>query len=73
MSTSTPIAPPPASTPLDSGDGDADRGRLTFVESILDNLSAWTVIASAVGLLYLVWATIEILSRYLGHMPSVAP
>ena len=49
-------------------DGDV-RGR--FTESLLDNLSAWTVIALVIGVLYLVWATIEILSRYVHGIPSV--
>ena len=47
--------------------------RPTITESILDNLSAWTVIAAAIGLLYLVWATLEILSRYVGGVPKVLP
>lgn len=47
--------------------------RTTIAESILDNLSAWTVIAAAIGLLYLVWATLEILSRYVGGVPKVLP
>ena len=42
-----------------------------LVESLLDNLSAWTVIAAAIAFLYLVWATIEILSRYVGPLPKV--
>lgn len=42
-----------------------------LVESLLDNLSAWTVIAAAIAFLYLVWATIEILSRYVGSLPKV--
>jgi len=50
---------------------DDPRGRLT--ESLLDNLSAWTVIALVIGVLYLVWATIEILSRYVGVLPKVGP
>jgi len=44
-----------------------------MVEAIMDNLSFWTVIAAAIGLLYLIWATLEILSRYVGHVPSVLP
>jgi hypothetical protein len=43
--------------------------RLT--EAILDNLSGWTVVALLIGLLYLVWATLEIMSRYIGGLPSV--
>ena len=42
-----------------------------LVESLLDNLSVWTVIAAAIAFLYLVWATIEILSRYVGALPKV--
>lgn len=49
-----------------------DEPRSTgLVESLLDNLSAWTVIAAAIAFLYLVWATIEILSRYVGPLPKV--
>lgn len=44
-----------------------------LVESLLDNLSAWTVVASAIAFLYLVWATLEILSRYVGALPKVGP
>ena len=49
-------------------DGDP-RSRLT--ESLLDNLSAGTVISLTIGVLYLVWATIEILTRYVDGIPSV--
>lgn len=42
-----------------------------MTESILDNLSAWTVVALLIGLLYLVWATLEILSKYIGGLPPV--
>jgi hypothetical protein len=44
-----------------------------LIESLLDNLPVWTVIASAIAFLYLVWATIEILSRYVGPLPKVGP
>ena len=47
------------------------RGGL--VEGIFDNLSMWTVIAAAISFLYLVWATLEILSRYVGGLPKVGP
>lgn len=50
---------------------DAEASALT--ESILDNLSAWTVVSLLIGVLYLVWATLEILSRYVGGIPSVGP
>jgi hypothetical protein len=45
----------------------------SLVESIFDNLSFWTLVSAAIGLLYLIWATIEILSRYVGHLPNVSP
>lgn len=45
----------------------------SLVESLLDNLPAWTVVASAVAFLYLVWATLEILGRYVGPLPKVTP
>lgn len=51
-------------------DGDEPRPQ-GLVESILDNLPAWTVVAAAIAFLYLVWATLEILSRYVGGIPSV--
>ncbi|HEY7793520.1 MAG TPA: hypothetical protein VIA10_05895 [Gaiellaceae bacterium] len=54
--------------PLAPDEGEAGNA---FTESILDNLSAWTVIALLIGLLYLVWATLEILSKYAGSIPSV--
>ena len=50
---------------------DEHETRTAFTESILDNLSAWTVIALVIGLLYLVWATLAILGTYVGELPSV--
>jgi hypothetical protein len=50
-----------------------ERAPQSLVESILDNLSLWTVVAATVGLLYLVWATLEILSRYVGGIPALTP
>lgn len=73
MSTRTPAVPPSAPPVIEPDGSSGAPGRFAFVESILDNLSAWTVIAAAIGLLYLVWATLEILSRYLGHVPSLTP
>lgn len=49
----------------------AETGSTGLVESLLDNLSAWTVLAAAIAFLYLVWATLEILSRYVGPLPKV--
>lgn len=45
--------------------------RSALTESILDNLSAWTVVALLIGLLYLVWATLAILEKYVGDIPAV--
>ncbi|MEX2646660.1 MAG: hypothetical protein WD249_10390 [Gaiellaceae bacterium] len=52
---------------------DEAEARTRLTESILDNLSAWTVVALLIGLLYLVWATLEILGKYLGGIPSIGP
>ena len=74
LTTTTPGVPPSVPTALDSPDpGNGAHVRVGFVEAIFDNLSFWTVISAAIGLLYLVWATLEILSRYVGHVPSMAP
>lgn len=45
----------------------------SVTESVLDNLSAWTVVAAAVSLLYLVWVTFEVLNKYVGIVPKVGP
>jgi hypothetical protein len=45
--------------------------RTALTESILDNLSAWTVIALLIGVLYLVWATLAVLDAYVGDIPRV--
>ena len=74
LTTTTPGVPPSVPTALDSPDpGNGAHVRVGFVEAIFDNLSFWTVISAAIGLLYLVWATLEILSRYVGHVPSMTP
>ena len=52
-------------------DEGSETRRMRLVASILDNLPMWTVIAAAIAFLYLVWATLEILSRYVGGIPSV--
>jgi hypothetical protein len=44
-----------------------------IVEGLLDNLPVWTIVAAAIAFLYLVWATLEILSRYVGGLPKVTP
>jgi hypothetical protein len=63
---------PPAAESLPDPEG-GNRTRPSMVEAIMDNLSFWTVISAAIGLLYLIWATLEILNRYVGHVPSVLP
>ncbi len=63
---------PPAAQSLPDPEG-GDRTRPSMVEAIMDNLSFWTVISAAIGLLYLTWATLEILNRYIGDIPSVLP
>ena len=45
----------------------------SLTESLLDNLPVWTIVSAAISFLYLVWATIEILSRYTGAIPKVSP
>jgi hypothetical protein len=61
---------PRADSPAHEEAPEEARGT-SLVEAILDNLSAWTVIAAAIAFLYLVWATVEILSRYVGPLPKV--
>ena len=58
-------------TPDEAGENQRTRTRL--IESIFDNLSLWTVLAAAISFLYLVWATLDVLGRYLGGIPSVGP
>ena len=65
-----PAAPGQTGGELASAD---DVPATALTESLLDSLPAWTVVAAAVALLYLVWATIEILGRYVGPLPSVGP
>lgn len=50
---------------------DETEARTALTESILDNLSAWTVVAVLIGLLYLVWATLVILETYVGDVPAL--
>jgi len=65
--TPPPETQPPPAEPL------APPPRTRFVEAVLDNLPGWTVVAAAIAFLYLVWATLEILGRYLEAIPSVTP
>ena len=52
---------------------EAPPARSGITERILDNLPLWMVVSAAIGLLYLVWATLEILSRYVGAVPKITP
>jgi hypothetical protein len=47
------------------------RQRLT--ESVLDNLVAWAFIAGVIAILYETWATLRILTKYVGQLPGVSP
>ena len=55
--------------PEETGEGP----RTNLIEAIFDNLSMWTVLAAAISFLYLVWATLDVLSRYVGGVPKVGP
>lgn len=47
--------------------------RPSLTELVIDNLPAWAVVAAAISLLYLVWATLEVLDKYTGLIPKVGP
>src|SRR5262249_53699872 len=47
--------------------------RSGLTQALLANRPARTVIAAAIAFLYLVWATVEILSRYVGPLPKLGP
>ncbi len=51
--------------------GEGQRQRLT--ESILDNLAAWAFIAGVIAVLYEIWASLRILTKYVGQLPGVSP
>jgi hypothetical protein len=68
----TPAAePPPAEEPIPLAAVPEGPPPGSVTESVLDNLSAWTVIAAAVSFLYLVWVTLEVLDRYVRFLPKV--
>ena len=54
-------------------DAKAPTTRQKMTESVLDNLGAWAVIAAAIALLFEVWATIRILTKYVGGIPGIGP
>lgn len=49
---------------------DRDTG---LIESILDNLPAWAFVALAIAALYLVWASLTVLDKFVNRFPGVAP
>lgn len=57
----------------DGGQPASAPRRPSITEAVLDNLPAWTVVAAAITLLYLVWATIDVLNVFAGDLPSVVP
>lgn len=61
----------PAAEPAAAEETPEEARRTGLVEMLLDNLPVWTVIAAAIAFLYLVWATVEILSRYVGPLPKI--
>ncbi len=50
-----------------------DEQRRPIVAQILDNLMLWLFMAAAIGFLYMVWATVEILNHYVGQMILYTP
>lgn len=58
-----PFAPPDDATPEEFDAGVTER--------VFDNLAAWGFIAVAIAVLYLVWATIEILTQMTGPLPGM--
>jgi len=53
------------------GPGEPEGNRL--VESLLDNLPAWAFLALAIAALYMVWATLVIVEKYVGDLPTFIP
>lgn len=53
--------------------GERSRGWGSLIEAVLDNLPAWAFVALAISALYLVWATLVVLEKYVGGLPGVAP
>ena len=70
MSTTTPGSDEKPTAAVGAADPPSST---SFIEAILDSLPTWTIIAAAIALLYLVWATLEILARYVEFVPSVSP
>ena len=52
------------------GGGQVEPEGNRLVESMLDNLPAWAFLALAIAALYMVWATLVIVEKYVGDLPS---
>lgn len=50
-----------------------DEQRRPIVAQILDNLMFWLFMAAAIGFLYMIWVTVEILNHYVGQMILYTP
>ncbi|MDO8692453.1 MAG: hypothetical protein Q7R39_20985 [Dehalococcoidia bacterium] len=50
-----------------------DQERKPIAAQILDNLMLWLFMAAAIGFLYAIWATVEILNHYVGPMILYTP
>ena len=60
-------------SPAGGPQASVETPRQKVTESIIDNLAAWAFIAGAIALLYEVWATLRILTKYVGGLPGVGP
>lgn len=60
-------------TPAASAPGQESERDAGLAESILDNLSAWAFIALAIAALYLVWASLTVLDKFVHPFPGVTP
>lgn len=47
--------------------------RARLFESVVDALPTWTIVALLITALYLAWATLDILTEYVGPLPGVTP
>jgi hypothetical protein len=50
-----------------------NENRRPVVAQILDNLAFWLLVATAIGFLYAVWASFEILNLYVGPLVPYTP
>jgi hypothetical protein len=55
------------------GEGPEEPEGNRLVESMLDNLPAWAFLALAIAALYMVWATLVIVEKYVGDLPTFIP